>query len=88
MIPMLAVAIPSASLGLWLLVTGRTFRGVPKWQLEGTSLRVVGAYDLLGSLFVIVIALAGGKGRLGQGRAEALQLRCVLVDLLIADLWY
>jgi hypothetical protein len=62
MIPMLAVAIPSAALGLWLLVTGRTFRGVPKWQLEGTSLRVVGAYDLLGSLFVIGIAVAGGKG--------------------------
>jgi hypothetical protein len=62
MVPMLAVAIPSAALGMWLLVTGRTFRGSPKWQLEGTSLRVVGAYDLLGSLFVIGLALAGGKG--------------------------
>jgi hypothetical protein len=59
---MYAVAIPSAGLGLWLLVTGRTFRDLPKWPLEGTTLRVAGAYEFLGSLFVIGIAMAGGKG--------------------------
>jgi len=59
---MLAVAIPSAALGLWLLVTGRTFRGLPKWPLKGNTLRLAGAYDLLGSLFVIGLALSGGEG--------------------------
>jgi hypothetical protein len=35
---------------------------LPKWPLEGATLRVAGAYDLLGSLFVIGLSLAGGGG--------------------------
>jgi hypothetical protein len=35
---------------------------LPEWPLKGASLRVVGAYDLLGSLFVIGLSVAGGKG--------------------------
>jgi hypothetical protein len=60
--PIIVVAAYTAGVGLWLLVTGRPFRGLPKWPLQVASLRVVGAYDLLGSLFVIGISLAGGKG--------------------------
>jgi hypothetical protein len=60
--PMLVFPASSAGIGLWILVTGRPFRGLPKWPLEGATLRVAGAYDLLGSLFVICISLAGGKG--------------------------
>ena len=60
--PIIVLAGWTAGIGLWLLVTGRPFRGLPKWPLEGATLRVVGAYDLLGSLFVIGLSLAGGKG--------------------------
>jgi uncharacterized membrane protein len=60
--PMIVIPAGTACLGMWVLVTGRTFRGLPKWPLEGTSLRVAGVYDLVGSLFVIGISLAGGKG--------------------------
>jgi hypothetical protein len=60
--PIIVVAAATAGLGLWVLVAGRTFRGLPKWPLEGTTLRVAGAYELIGSLFVIGLALAGGKG--------------------------
>ena len=60
--PMIVVPTVTAGLGLWLLVTGRPVRGLRKWPLEGATLRVAGAYDLLGSLFVIGLALAGGKG--------------------------
>lgn len=60
--PIIVVAAYTAGVGLWLLVTGHPFRGLPRWQLKGNTLRVAGAYDLLGSLFVIGIALAGGKG--------------------------
>jgi hypothetical protein len=60
--PIIVVAAGTAGLGLWVLVTGRTFRGLPKWPLEGATLRVAGAYDLLGSLFVIGLSLAGGGG--------------------------
>jgi hypothetical protein len=60
--PIVAVATITAGTGLWLAATGRPFRGWPHWPLEGATLRVAGAYDLLGSLFVIGLSLAGGKG--------------------------
>jgi hypothetical protein len=60
--PLIVVPAATAGIGLWVLATGRRFRGLPKWPIEGSTLRVVGAYDLLGSLFVIGVVLAGGKG--------------------------
>jgi hypothetical protein len=60
--PIIVVAAATAGIGLWVLVTGRTFRGLPKWSLEGARLRVAGIYDLLGSLLVIGLAIAGNRG--------------------------
>jgi len=60
--PLIVLPAATAGIGLWVLVTGRRFRGLPGWPIEGSTLRVVGAYDLLGSLFVIGLVLAGGKG--------------------------
>jgi hypothetical protein len=60
--PIVVIAATTAAMGLWVLTTGRTFRGWPKWPLEGATLRVAGGYDLVGSLVVIGLSLAGGKG--------------------------
>jgi hypothetical protein len=60
--PITILAAISGGIGLWILVTGRDFRGYPKWPFKGKTLRVVGAYDLLGSLVVIALAQAGNKG--------------------------
>jgi hypothetical protein len=60
--PIVVVAAATAGIGLWVLVTGRTFRGWPKWPLEGATFRVAGAYDLLGSLLVIGLAMTGLNG--------------------------
>jgi len=60
--PILVVASATAALGLWVLVTGRTVRGLPQWPLEGSTLRLSGAYDLLGSLFVVGLSIAGQRG--------------------------
>lgn len=60
--PIIVMAACTAGIGLWVLVTGRTFRGLPKWPLEGTTLRVAGIYDLLGSLLVMGLAMAGNRG--------------------------
>ena len=60
--PIIVIAAGTAGLGAWLLMTGRTFLGLPKWPLEGATLRIAGIYDLLGSLFVIALSMAGNKG--------------------------
>jgi hypothetical protein len=60
--PIIVVAAGTAGIGLWLLATGRTFRGLPRWPVAGARLRWAGAYDLLGSLLVIVLAVAVSDG--------------------------
>lgn len=60
--PIIVPAFMTAGAGLWLIATGRPFWGYPKWPLQRTTLRVVGAYDLLGSLLVIGLAIAGKGG--------------------------
>jgi hypothetical protein len=60
--PIIVIPAATAGIGLWVLVTGRTFRGLPGWPLDGASLRLAGAYDLLGSLVVVALAVAGKVG--------------------------
>jgi len=60
--PLIVIPAATAGVGFWVLVTGRTLRGVPRWPLEGASLRLAGAYDLLGSLVVLGLAVAGNVG--------------------------
>ena len=62
-INMLAViAVATAALGLWVVVTGRRLHNWPGWPVDGRALRLAGAYDLLGSLFVVGLALTGNEG--------------------------
>ena len=60
--PIIVIPAATAGIGFWVLVTGRTFRGLPRWPLEGASLRLAGAYDLLGSLVVLGLAVGGNIG--------------------------
>ena len=57
--PIIGVAACTAGLGLWVAVTGRAFRGLPKWPLQGAALRAAGVYDVLGSLVAIGLAVSG-----------------------------
>ena len=58
------VVIPTATavLGLWVLLTGRPFRQLPRWPFQGAALRMWGAYELAASLFVIALAMTGHDG--------------------------
>ena len=55
-------AVATAAVGLWLVVTGRRVHDWPGWPFGGRALRLAGAYCLLGSLFVVGLALTGNEG--------------------------
>jgi hypothetical protein len=55
-------AVATAALGLWVVVTGRRLHNWPGWPVDGRALRLAGAYDLLGSLIVVGLALTGNEG--------------------------
>lgn len=62
-INMLAVfAVATAAVGLWIVVTGHRLHNWPGWPFDGRALRLAGAYCLLGSLFVVGLALTGNEG--------------------------
>lgn len=62
-INMLAVAaVATSAVGLWVVVTGRRLHNWPGWPGERRALRFAGAYCLLGSLFVVGLALTGNEG--------------------------
>ena len=56
------LAVASAAVGLWVVVTGRRLHNWPGWPGERRALRLAGAYCLLGSLFVVGLALTGNEG--------------------------
>jgi hypothetical protein len=56
------LAVATAALGLWVVVTGRRLHNWPGWPGERRALRLAGAYCLLGSLFVVGLALTGNEG--------------------------
>ena len=60
--PMIFIPAATAGMGAWVLLSGRPILGLPRWPLQGARLRSAGAYCLLDSLFVIVLALAGFNG--------------------------
>ena len=60
MIAVLAVA--TAAVGLWVVVTGRRHHNWPGWPGERRALRLAGAYCLLGNLCVVGLALTGNEG--------------------------
>jgi hypothetical protein len=60
--PLIVFPAASAAFGAWILLTGRTWRGLPRWPLEGARLRAGGAYVLLFSILVMSLAVTGNKG--------------------------
>ena len=55
-------AAATAAVGFWVVVTGRRLHNWPGWPGEHRALRLAGAYCLLGSLFVVGLALTGNEG--------------------------
>ena len=56
------LAVATAAVGLWVVVTGRRLHNWPGWPGERRALRLAGAYCLLGSLVVVGLALTGNEG--------------------------
>jgi hypothetical protein len=56
------LAVATSVAGLWVVVTGRRLHDWPAWPFDGRALRLAGAYCLLGSLFVVALALTGNEG--------------------------
>jgi hypothetical protein len=56
------IAVASAAVGLWVVVTGRRLHNWPGWPGERRAFRLAGGYSLLGSLFVVGLALTGNEG--------------------------
>jgi hypothetical protein len=55
--PLVVIAIATATMGLWVLLTGRRLRDWPRWPFEGRALRLAGAYCLVGDLLVVALAV-------------------------------
>lgn len=55
--PLVVIAIATAGIGLWVLLTGRRLRDWPRWPFEGRALRLAGAYCLVGDLLVVALAV-------------------------------
>jgi hypothetical protein len=60
--PLVVIAIATAGVGLWVLLTGRRLRDWPRWPFEGRALRLAGAYCLAGSLLVVALAVTRNDG--------------------------
>lgn len=58
----LVVALATAGMGLWVLLTGRRLRDWPRWPFEGRALRLAGAYCLVGALLVVALAVTRNDG--------------------------
>jgi uncharacterized membrane protein (UPF0136 family) len=56
------LAVATAAVGLWVVVTGRRLHNWPGWPGERRALQLAGAYCLLGSLGVVGLALTGNEG--------------------------
>jgi hypothetical protein len=56
------LAVATAAVGLWVVVTGRRLHNWPGWPGERRALRLAGAYCLFGSLGVVGLALTGNEG--------------------------
>ena len=55
--PLVVIAIATAGMGLWVLLTGRRLHDWPRWPFEGRALRLAGAYCLVGDLLVVALAV-------------------------------
>jgi len=60
--PLAWIAIATAVLGLWTLLTGRPLRGFPRWPSGHRSLRTVGACEATASLVVVMLVVTHNDG--------------------------
>ena len=60
--PALVFAVATLGLGLFELVSGRPLLGVRRWPLKERATRWFGAYTVIGSFVVVVLAVAYSSG--------------------------
>jgi hypothetical protein len=60
--PLPVLAIATAGMGVAAVMVGRPVRGWPKWSLSGRAFRVAGAFCLVESGLVFVLAVTHNDG--------------------------